>query len=203
MAFNEPPTLDDFNRTDASDLGSNWTADISAGGFASIGIVGNEATYDGVGTQFQSNWYNLARYAHDQSVKATCVTKGSTNPMRLYLGILNPGSSLYSGYEVEIAGANTYISRVAGGTRTTLVNTFTTINAGEPVGFQRVGSALEVYQDSGSGWTLNGSTTDSQVVGSGFAGLWIQNDADATWDDFGAMTINADVPFVLPHRVVG
>ena len=140
MAFPTLPVLDGFNRGNSATLGSDWTADIAGASYVSLGITSNQAAYNGT-NGFQSNWWNRQSFAQDQEVYADIPTKGTTNVFRLYARLTAVGTTTYGGYELEISGttANSFLSNVVAGVRTTILTTGVGFASGDSAGLSCVG----------------------------------------------------------------
>ena len=178
--------LDNFDRADSATLGSSWTADPAGFGLASFDIVSNRAS--GVG--FESNWWNT-QYASDQEAYYTIGT-APDNEGRILARIVAPGTT---------AGCDGYMLAIGGGTMS--LNTFTngvgagvlnsqayTATAGHKIALACVGSQIEAWKDTGSGWALAFSATNATYGAAGYIGIYSQNNTAFTLDDFGGGAIS-------------
>ena len=183
--------LDDFDRANGP-LGANWTADITAEGFAMPNIVSNECDMAG----FDSAWWNVESFAADCEVFCTIITNPD-NEGRIYARLADVGTGTGHGYEFAWGGGASGLSRLNGdgGDRTTIV--FPTGYApavGDRVALTCVGDTISCYKDTGSGWEFVTSGTDSTYTAGGFLGIWSQNNTVMVIDDFGGGEIGAPSP---------
>jgi hypothetical protein len=186
---NGTPILDNFNHADASTLGANWGAPLTAF-FPSFHVSGNAALVDPT-LGNSSNWWTTI-VGPDCEVFATISTPATPNFGELYLRLVNPGITSITGYSLRWSSTSIFFVRWDNGTQTGLGDTIPfTPAAGNRLGFSIVGSTLTAYLNTGSGWVVIDTTTDSTYSAAGYLGMLVWNDTShtLTLDDFGGGTV--------------
>lgn len=192
MAFPTSSVLDDFNRADHEDLGSNWTDLIAGWNISSNAARGNQ-----VAGQDTKAGYNVATYGPDCEAYATMPALMTSNDssMALELRLTTLVAGTHDGYHLDIAkGGTAGIYRLDNGGYTLLGSTFSvTVTAGYKYGFEAVGSTLTAYYYNGSSWASITSRDDSTYGSAGYLGIhsWPnENNGTGRFDDFGGGTIS-------------
>lgn len=168
MAFPTTPILDDFNRADGA-LGANWTNPIEAGNPAPT-VFSNAAV--GTGSVFNDAYWNPSTFLNVEVYCSIPAAATSWAVGLLYARTNNEGPST-NDYKLvfhSTDGLNIY--RQIGGVDTgPLASDAATLAvAGMKVGMRvtNVGADifLEIWADTGSGWTLRASATDTGAIAS-------------------------------------
>lgn len=177
--------LDNFTRADAPTLGASWTADPVGFGFTSFSIVSNQAS--GVG--FDANWWNT-QYAADQEAYFTIGTTPDSN-VRIYARLVAPGTTAgCDGYALVIDPTSFVVYTMVDAVPTTVIASVAyTPVTGHRVALACVGTSIEGWRDTGSGWALFASGTNALYSGAGYVGIHSQNNTTLTIDDFGGGTV--------------
>lgn len=202
MAFPVNGILDNFNRANsASTVGSNWTAFIATGGSSgNEGILSNQLYNPHGGfSNYTAMYWNPSTFGPDCEVYITIPTiytyNGQDN-FNLYLRLQNIISlGNYNGYSLKVLDSNGgfSVNRVDGGISTQLGSVITqNIASGDKIGMSMIGNTLTVYHDSGSGWTVIATRTDTTYPNAGYIGWYIPgNMQDGRFDDFGGGSMSA------------
>lgn len=192
MAFPSTSILDDFNRANASTLGSNWSILKSYAGTGDLGIISNaaynpEPQFD----TYVDMYYNVATYGPDCEVYLTEVTEPTADGLVLYLRIQEPTGS-YDGYGLGALANNDWeVRRIDNEVSTVLGATATqAIANGDKIGFEAIGDTLKGYIYTGGSWTEVLSRTDAAYGSAGHLGFYATAEV-VTWryDDFGGGTV--------------
>ena len=208
MTFPTTGVLDNFNRTDAllTDSG-NW--DYHDSSAMNSGVQGKVLS-NVVGPSdmaFWTSYWSAASYGPDAEVFATLATLSNNgSPHLLGLRITNPGTGGAGGtngnnyrayFTPQVTSHELTYVRYDAGVETQLGSTETPGNlaAGAQIGLQIIGSTLQAYADTGSGWTTYGtSRTDGTYTGAGYVGTGCGDDTGRL-DDFGGGTVVTAAPF--------
>lgn len=178
MAFN-PSLVDDFNRGDSADLGScsvagSWSGSLT-GSTDGWQIVSSQAAPD-TGSGMSS--VHSETYGPDVQIGVTLATKQADGQYcGVYGRLTDPNTSNFDGYYVEytaIAGAANDIFRVyrtvngSGTQLTTPASSITyELSSGNKWGCEITGTGatvtIEMFVDTGSGWTSIGTFTDTHA----------------------------------------
>lgn len=176
MAFPTTSVLTTFTGADEEDLseGGDWQANPIQVGPGRCRRISNEADTKFAGGDCQSVW--ATEYAADQEVFAT-ITEVPTSgqSITVWFGIVGPNTAGVDAYLAAISGAatnnlslfkciNSSVSAI--GTPVTQA-----ASIGHKLGGRRTGTTLELWYDTGSGWTVRDSMTNSEVTGDGFIGI--------------------------------
>ena len=151
--------LDDFNRGNETPIAGNWTAPApvtaSAANLASNALQGNGAATAG------SAYYDAANYTLNGDAY---LTANNNNGTRLFYRY-EAGTD--EGYNIRLVSSTTAaINRRDTGSEVQLGATFTTTNsAGDLWGIRANGTTLEIWQNTGGGWSQIGTRTDATHAG--------------------------------------
>lgn len=176
--------LDDFAGTGA--LSGSWTAPVEAGDSTPTRV---SDVWSGLGNFCTSYWSN-ASFAADQelSIDATAAVTH-----RLYLRITGG-----SWYRLEIDYSYTpdqaEIRYWNGSSYTTVATSTGDIGTSEAFGFEAIGTALKGYKKVAGVWSQIVSGTDSNITGSGNAGM---GGYSTTLDNFVAGDVASGQPWAL------
>lgn len=188
MTFPSNPTiLDNFNRGNEGPPMTGWT-DLQNG----LKVVSSQCVAD---TGASTSKFNTA-FDKDQEFFVTIVTKSPTDGG--VEAILARLSTSFDGYRVlwfeSASGTDEIIiQRSDGGILTQLgAIIFIDKSDGSKLGIRCVGSTIEAWYDTGGGWTLAGSRTDSNYAGNDKPALGLIQ-LDSVFDDFGGGDFVADV----------
>lgn len=177
MPFPFSPILDDFNRANNADLGSNWTPI-----FNTIAVNSNQAVGGSASTNFE--YWNVEQFENSEVYATIISVPVSTAGFSLALRLKDVGSVVtvdgYAAAFIKQAGTDTIdIRRITNGSPTVLTSISQEFSANDVIGFRAVGNVLTVY--------LNGtailSTTDNTYT-IGYLGLTMDTTA-ARVDNFG------------------
>ncbi len=192
VAFPVTPVLDNFNRAnEGPPLSANWTADPMNVALAGHAVVSNAAANG------SHSYWDASTFGPDQEAWMT-VSSLSGTLVGLYMRIQAPNTAGADAYELQwktdgeinaIRVINAYAGETVLGTATVAP-----VATGYRFGARVLGSGatvtIEAYIDTGSGWTLALSTTDtdaSRITAAGFVGF-LSDTADVI-DDFGGGTV--------------
>lgn len=192
MSFPVNGVLDSFTRADVTNsLGANWTGVIRAA-WGSHGILSNQAYPAG---NYRSTYWSASQFGPDCEVYATLPVIGNVgaNPYsELWARLQNPGNDgTRNGYFLRLTLSSAYIGKNVAGAETILGGSIATPVSGDKWGLEIIGTTINAYRDSGSGWSLISTKTDSSVSGAGYIGFDNGNDTSARFDEFGGGTIGA------------
>ena len=173
---------DTFTRSDADDLGANWTE--VKGGFQ---IVSNAVQMWGDAGVDSYAFYDAVAFPNDHYSKAKIVALGASDSVagvavRMTGTAAGGNLACYVGF-VDAAGTTASIHWWNSGTYQAQLTSFgVTFTAGDTLELRAVGTTISLYING----SLAGSTTDSNLA-SGSAGLgsYVSVEANsATWDDW-------------------
>lgn len=195
--FPTTPVIDNFNRADEGPPPSaNWTTGIANGfgGFLEPGhsVVGNQLNNDF--NDVAQNYWNSDSFGPDCEAYITVVDVQGLVSVGLAARLTDIGRFTCEGYAVQInpsgGGANrTYqIFRIDNGVLTLLSNsTEDSVGSmdGDKYGIRCIGNNIQLWADTGEGWRLKLSVTDSTHTGAGAIGIVTESDPLSRWDDFG------------------
>lgn len=201
MAFPTVSVIDTFDRADENPL-AGWTSPLYSGFGSAFKVEYNEAT----GAGPSPNAYRTAEtIGPDLQVYMTIAGAGSSsNQITLSGRIANAGGSV-DDYHVRFnrSGDVVTIERADSGANTTLgANMSHTLANGHKIGLEIVGTSISAYVDSGSGWVLLGTRTDSTHTAAGKVGLYAADEGTYI-DDFAAGTVASATVRQLASAGVG
>jgi hypothetical protein len=176
MAFGDTGILDDFNRSDGSP-GANWSA---MWGDPQFTISSNQAY---AAAAWRSGYWNVEEFGPDCEAYITNVTP-STN----YFFIRLAATASPSGYYFRIMMDTGRIYRIDSGASTQLGAEFSmAYDAGDGIGIECVDDDIQVYENTGSGWSQLATRNDETYPDAGYLGFDCA--AAGYWDDFGGGTL--------------
>jgi hypothetical protein len=216
MAFPVSGVLDDFNRADASVLGSNWSlaSDFGLGGPDNQGISSNQLYH--IGNQYVNycimRW-NVSSFGPDMEAYLTINSKptGSSGDPTSLIARMIVAASQVSGYTVDADYEDNLIKifREDNNVGTQLgASIAQTISAGDRFGIECIGTTISAYYKVGAGsWTNIGSRTDATYASAGYIGFYLAGNEDNShngkWDDLGGGTIAAAVARTQSFMMMG
>lgn len=186
--FPTPAVIDDFNRANGA-LGANWGRWWN--GDQDMSILSNQcrtATND-----FSDNYYNVATY-QNVDIAITIATLPATNGL-VYMGarMQSPGVAGMDCYQLVYTNAATdtiRLDRVINSVETALNTWNQTLSAGNGLGMRISGTGatvtIDIYVNTGAGWTLVQTQTDTnaaRITAAGNTGIGI-TDTTARLDNF-------------------
>lgn len=184
MAFPKTPVLDSFTRADApTTLGADWTTGGPDSGWTSLGILSNQLYATGA---FNANRWATRLVNENQEVYCAIPTRGTVGGIRLYLRLQNEGTATRNAYYIQVnqVGACEIYKVVSGSV--TFLFSGTTVNSGDSVGLEAVGSRIALWRRTGAGaWTADGSVLDTSIRGGGLLCIGFPDDTSYRVDDFG------------------
>lgn len=192
MAFPTTSILDAFNRADEGPPPSaNWTADPF-----NVSTVGHEVISNAA-SNGQHTYWSAASFAADQEAYVTISNLNGGTGGGLFMRVQSPGTSGADGYECNWNGTTVSVTRVidAYAVETTIDSVTTTAAAtGYKFGVEVTGTGATVtikcYIDTGSGWTLVLTASDTggtRITSGGYIGMFSQ--PVTSLDDFGGGAI--------------
>lgn len=190
MPFPTTGILDDFNRAnEGPPLSANWTADPM-----NEGVSGHQVVSNGCSSGQHSYW-DATSFAADQEAWFT-VSSLAGSVVALFMRIQSPNTAGSDGYEIDwntAGGLDIYglIDSYGGSSYTVATTTIAALATGHKLGARITGSGatvtIDVYIDTGSGWTLAYSVGDSnalRITAGGYIGILTGN-TSCVLDDFG------------------
>lgn len=216
MAFPTTSVLDSFTRANGG-LGAAWTSPVLSGD--STPTISSNVVIGPSGL-FSSSYWNAGTFNDSECYLTIPAGSTSFSQTTLYLRLSSPGGGSSTCYYVQFdASGGIDIVRVAAGSSSgSLSHIATNAAAGWKIGAAAKTSGndvtIEVWADSGSGWTMLGSYTNTGVLSgtpalaSGYVGfqLFGNNATTRSIDDFGGGTVGTlgSTPQVmLPMGMLG
>ncbi len=178
MAFPISSLLDNFTRSDASPIDGNW-AKLRGSDF--VRLTSNKAENIASGSNsYGGAYWTTATFDRTVNTVEVWVTLGGTFGSNNYVceWSIDGSITLYKGTN----GSWGFIKTIKA------IGTITLVD-GYKLGVSHDADGLiSVYYDTGSGWTLAGTHTDTSYS-TGYIGIWGFNTTasagNITWDDFG------------------
>lgn len=204
MAFPTTGVLDQFTRTDAADLGANWSVYWSNNRWL---IISNQAAATSLA--WYGDYWDSATFGPDAEVYVKIVSYADHEwELDIRVGG-TPGSSPNS-YAVGFNGGGAGVVklyRVDGGSGTQLGASMSqTLADGDSIGLEAVGSTITVYHKPAAGaWASVGGRTDATYGSAGYIALSAigQSPSYLMADDFGGGTVVAGEPPAAAARLAG
>jgi hypothetical protein len=183
-SFPTTPILDNFNRAGPA-AGSTWSTMFS--GESLFSLLNSQAVAAG-GTYAAGAW-NAGTFGPNVEVYATM---NSDVGLNLFARVANPGATGISGYTIEFHPnlSAVYVYRITGGAYSGILGgaISTTFARGARVGMQVTGTTISAWIDTGTGWKLVGSRTDSTYSQAGYIGAELYGGTNRSLDDLGGGT---------------
>jgi len=203
VAFPTTGILDDFNRADSTDPGSNWSADQFTAGNANFQILGQRSAPNGGGTVVSEAWWNANQFGPDCEAYCTLRVTASQE-IGLTLRLQNPGvADSCDGYSYwhDLGNSNSYILRFDNDVGTQLgAGIVQAVDADDRFGFSAVGDQLTAhFSQEGGDFSELSSRTDGTYSSAGYIGANFSTNLSNRQDDFGGGTV-VTVAFILPAR---
>jgi len=185
--------LDNFNRADGSP-GSNWS--VAKNTYSVPSIILNELNW----SQYPSMYWNPTVFDADQEIFVkTDAGAGGSRDAGLLFRWNNPGGGSENGYYLHCSLIDPYYAelfKIVSGSGTTLGYFNGVLDPADIwVWVTAIGSAITLYGSAdGVHWTLRRTWTDTTFSGSGYIGLYQQNNGGGPYprlDDFGGGSIVA------------
>lgn len=200
MAFPLSAVLDNFNRTDATSLGANWTVGMDFGGTDNPHIISNQTGFPSGESRWAYFYYNVSTYGPDCEVYIdVSVTATTCDSLALGLRVVNPGAT-YDGYilaiDPETSTNNGGVLRIDDGVSTQLGAAFSQqLDSGDSAGMSMIGTTIRVYfNNDGAGWTEITSRTDGTYTAAGYLqNYWSTDDTSLRYDNFGGGTVTTSI----------
>jgi hypothetical protein len=172
VSFPSTSILDTFNRANEGPPPStNWSGPITSGGGWSV--VSNKCKSAGVGDP--SDYWNTS-FAHGQECYVTVDDFQSASVM-LYARISNPPLATLNAYLAIFSfgagalGTIRVYKYVAGAATQLGTDVNGPVVNGDSLGLEVTGSTINVWQNSGGGWGIVDTHTDSDVSAGGYIGI--------------------------------
>jgi subtilisin family serine protease len=192
------PTLDGFDRADENPLSDagRWSNGVAGSGESGLKVVSGTLAC-GKSTTCTA-WRNNASYGPDTEVSGRLTTlPGTSNSIRLYARVQQPGSSALDGYmlrTVQQTGTDqVFLERIDNGSIKTLLTMNQELSVGDTLVLRVQGSTLEAWRFDGTSWWRLGTVIDSTYSTAGFVSVGLRGTM-ARLDDFGARTLGAPAP---------
>jgi hypothetical protein len=183
-SFPTTSIVDNFNRTGPA-AGSSWSTMFSG---ESLFSLSNSQAIAAAGTYAAGAW-NASTFGPNVEAYATM---NSDVGLNLFARVTNPGTTGISGYTIEFHPnlSAVYVYRITGGGYSGILGgaISTTFARGARVGMQVTGNTISAWIDTGSGWKLVGSRTDSTYSQAGYIGAELYGGTNRNLDDFGGGT---------------
>lgn len=202
-AFPTAAVVDNFNRADENPLSQSgaWTTGIISG-HAALTVGANQCVGSTASTN--SAYRTTIMSGADEECFVTLATHGSNNEFAVYARLANPGAaSSVDGYKAQLSLGGTLqvrIQRVDNDTPTNIATVNQTIDGGDSVGLECIGSTIAAYfNDDGAGWASVTSVADATYSAAGYIGLHDNNQFNVA-DDFGGGVIAAAAASLLLRR---
>ena len=174
---------------------SHWTGPSYSGSHAMKRVsntAGGSTTGGGV---YNDSYWSYTTFGPDLEAYFTLSTKeiSSARDFGLDLRLRNPNTGNENGYEIDWdqqSGTDVLaIARIDAGAYTQLgAGIAIEVTEGNKIGGECIGSSISAYLDTGSGWTLKGTRTDSTYGAAGYIGMFCESDV-MRMDDFGGGTV--------------
>jgi hypothetical protein len=182
-------SLDAFDRADESPLsdGGRWANGIATTGEQGLKVAGGQLASSLVSTA--SAWRSDRSYGPDGQVWVrVSVAPGDGAGARLYARLQAPGSSAVDGYMLrfnQVAGTDqVLLVRIDNGALVTLATANVDIAAGDRLLLRLVGSTIEAWRQTASGWSRLAQAADSTYPAAGMIGVALRG-TTGRLDDFG------------------
>lgn len=194
MTFPTTGVLDNFNRANATTLGTNWSVLVAYGSDGDMGISSNAAYNPDAGVYSYMYW-NPATYGPDCECYLTLTTLVAADARSLVIRIQQPTGS-YDGYGLLVDPDPTpdewTVSRIDNEVWTQLgaVISQNVVN-GEKIGLEAIGSDIAAYHYTGGAWSQKLTRSDATYSNAGNTGFYGTSDTAWRYDDFGGGTVVA------------
>jgi RHS repeat-associated protein/uncharacterized repeat protein (TIGR01451 family) len=193
--FPATEVLDDFNRADQGPPpGANWSETHVV--LEQFEVVDQAA--QNAGDQFCSNHWNVDTFGPDSEAFFTLssIPQDPYSSVGLWLRLTGIDEMSPDGYAVTyIANGSIVAYRFDDGSYVQIGSSlYQSLSPGDRFGARMVGDTISIYVDTGSGWNVIGTITDSTYASAGYIGLiCYAYQATSTWavDDFGGGTVSA------------
>lgn len=174
--FPTESTLDDFNRSDSSSLGENWTPDTFNFGNFGLDIISNAAGNDTA--LDERSYYSAVPAGADGEAVAFLIATGSGSD-RIYVGyrVADPDQATVDGYEAIFEPGASYASlwRIDNKSYTAILELAQALQVGDGVGVRFEGDSHELYVTMAPGPRLHlGTVTDDTYLDDGYVALGIR-----------------------------
>jgi hypothetical protein len=183
-SFPTTSVLDNFNRTGPA-AGSAWSTMFS--GESLFSLSNSQAV--AAGGAYAAGAWNAGTFGPNVEVFATM---NSDVGLNLFARVTNPGATGISGYTIEFHPnlSAVYVYRITNGGYSGVLGgaISTTFARGARVGMQVTGNTISAWIDTGTGWKLIGSRTDSTYSQAGYIGAELYGGTNRGLDDFGGGT---------------
>lgn len=201
LDFPATTTLDDFNRPDEGPPPStNWSVGFAASleGTDEPGHKVTSNQLSNVGNDINQNWWNVSQFGPDCEAWITITDSTGLVAVGLAARLTNIVGFSSDGYYVQVnssggGDSRTYqLARIDAGTATFLVTTSETgvgPMTGDRYGIRVIGNAIQLWGDTGSGWDVKLSTTDSTYSTQGYLGILTEATTSTRLDDFSGGTV--------------
>lgn len=196
MAFGYSPLIDNFNRTNANISGSTCSDGTHAWSTTdALGSTSNFLACDGVlrCTTGVSDRYITTSFGPDVEVYATITDTATADGFELFCRGQSMGTASRDGYVLGIGfGSGVSSWQIRRWNPYTEYNTTTsgpTLNVGDKVGFEVIGTAATAYHDAGGtgSWSTILTASPTDISGAGPIGVSLTDSAypNVALDDFG------------------
>lgn len=217
--FPRTSVLDDFNRADEGPPPSaNWTTGIAGelgGSYPGFGfaVISNQINHGG--SDVSQQFWNDSLFGPDSEAYITVSDGFGLAAAGLAVRLTNIGESTTAGYlaRVRVSGVDRtyFIYKVTDGGLTVLASSSESgagSATGDRYGIRAVGDVLELWGDTGDGWEVKLSVSDSEYTSAGNLGVFAEGSSGSRLDDFGggslitAVTVTPDTKTLISTTFV-
>lgn len=180
MGYPKTPIVDTFDGTDDPSPMAGWS---NIGSVSGISRVSNVAVGDANGNNLAyASTFGLTGDSYEAYI--TISTKGTSGTIAgVMAGVKDVSAgNTFDGYVASVAQTVFRLSRIDNGAETLLYSHSVTPVAGNKVGLRRYGGQLELWINTGSGWSRVQTVVDTTHPLGGYLGLvtthtsWAMND---------------------------
>ena len=192
------PIVDNFDRLNENPLsdGGRWSNGVIGAGESGLYIPNNWLACSRTTTC--TAWRNATQYGPDsESWTRIATLPGTSNSLRLYVRIQQPGSSASDGYmlrTIQQTGTDqVLLERLDNGAIVTRLTILQELAVGDTLLLRAKGTTIEAWRNDGSSWSRLGLVTDSTYSAAGYAGIGLRG-TTGRLEDFGARTLGVPSP---------
>lgn len=169
MAFPETGILDDFNRVGEGPPPSADWANLING----LLVSGNTAR-GSTSNDFNVSYWDVETHGPDSECYAQAVDTINGDHVVPCVRLDPAGPDCYLAWFDMTGGDEIWVRRIDDGVETQLGAVIEGVNLGQGDwgGIEMIGDTLNIYVETGAGWSLEGTRTDGTYTAAGYIGLW-------------------------------